>query len=277
VPTKAMMAAASEYFMMNTDGLPKLYHEVSVDANGPALAASFIASLLESLEPQSSMRATVRCLISHIRGRKNDGKISKENTKIADALEGWLETGNLRGTVRQALLSECMKITSLCCNHTWTGVPGDDWRFVLEQLDSVSTQNFKDLAYDARFIKLLRKGTLLNQRLGEAWRLYGQYQGAEKAVSDALLQEHFSMSVAKPTGIQLMTLHKSKGKQFDEVVMAEGYHQDRYLNFRGNQPTDNDKERSRLLLRVGATRAVRRATILTPAGKMSCPLLLYEI
>ena len=71
--------------------------------------------------------------------------------------------------------------------------------------------------------------------------------------------------VGKPLSLLLL-------EQFDEIVMAEGYHRDRYLAFRGT-PTNKDVERARLLLRVGTTRAEKRTTILTPKSK-PCQLLV---
>jgi len=58
-----------------------------------------------------------------------------------------------------------------------------------------------------------------------------------------------------------MTIHKSKGKEFDEVIIYEGSHQGRIV--RANA-TPNDVAQARLALRVAVTRAMKRATILTP-------------
>jgi DNA helicase II / ATP-dependent DNA helicase PcrA len=60
-----------------------------------------------------------------------------------------------------------------------------------------------------------------------------------------------------------MTIHKSKGKEFSEVVIYEGSHQGKIL--RGNA-TELEKGQALLALRVAVTRAMRRTTILTPAN-----------
>jgi DNA helicase-2/ATP-dependent DNA helicase PcrA len=59
-----------------------------------------------------------------------------------------------------------------------------------------------------------------------------------------------------------MTIHKSKGKEFDEVIIYEGSYQGRII--RANA-SERDIAQARLALRVAVTRAMKRTTILTPA------------
>lgn len=64
-----------------------------------------------------------------------------------------------------------------------------------------------------------------------------------------------------------MTIHKAKGKEFDEVIVFEGQYQ-RYLTANGG-----DRERSaRFNLHVSATRAKRSVVLMTP-DQDPCPLL----
>ena len=65
-----------------------------------------------------------------------------------------------------------------------------------------------------------------------------------------------------------MTIHKSKGKEFDEVIIYDGLYQ------RIAKATQDPKicAQNLLVLRVGVTRAIRRTTILTPK-RDTCPFL----
>ncbi|MEA2328299.1 MAG: ATP-dependent helicase UvrD/PcrA [Thermoanaerobaculia bacterium] len=60
-----------------------------------------------------------------------------------------------------------------------------------------------------------------------------------------------------------MTIHKSKGKEFDEVILYEGLYQGRFVS---DSATDKEEAQSRLAMRVGVTRARQRVTIITPAS-----------
>ena len=82
---------------------------------------------------------------------------------------------------------------------------------------------------DAKYLRLLHKGAALRGRLGEIWRDYGSYVGAATAVRDALLQEHFSASTMEWRGVNVMTMHRSKGKEFDEVLSTKEAHQGRIV------------------------------------------------
>ena len=77
-------------------------------------------------------------------------------------------------------------------------------------------------------------------------------------MSDALTQEHFSLNTKRWNGISVMTIHKSKGKEFDVVIVYEG----RYHNKIVSSP--ERKEQAILNLRVAVTRAKEHTYILTP-------------
>jgi len=70
-----------------------------------------------------------------------------------------------------------------------------------------------------------------------------------------------------PKGVSLMTLHKSKGKEFDGVVMIEGMYSSPFL-LKREAP---DFAPSRRLLRVGITRA--RSFVLLVRPRTARPLI----
>ena len=152
---------------------------------------------------------------------------------------------------------------------TLSGDPEADWLSVRRLLDAASHPAILTVAEDARFIRLLRRGAQLRENLAERWRTAGSYSGARDIVASALLAEHFSAATRVWTGINVMTIHKSKGKELDEVIGFEGIHDGRLTR---HSPSDRDLEQSRLNLRVAATRARAQTTFLTPDWK-PCPLL----
>jgi DNA helicase-2/ATP-dependent DNA helicase PcrA len=140
---------------------------------------------------------------------------------------------------------------------------------VRDLIEGAGHDVFAHISKDAKYIRLLQKGTQLREALAEVWRRSGEYASARSIVSNAFQQEHFSASTRVWLGVNLMTIHKSKGKEFDEVVIFEGEHIGRLVR---DDSDDSQLEQSRLTLRVGVTRARQRTLIMTPSWK-SCRLL----
>jgi hypothetical protein len=119
---------------------------------------------------------------------------------------------------------------------------------------------------DAKYLRLLHRGSILRSRLSVLRRSNGKYTGALAAVRDALLQEHLSFGVRDWKRVHVMTIHKAKGKEFDEVIVYEGKYQHRIVDPRASVERIAQARRN---LRVAVTRAKRKVTILTPDGDRS--------
>jgi DNA helicase-2/ATP-dependent DNA helicase PcrA len=238
--------------------LPAINHEVSIEAAGPALAAILIAGLLEqNFSEMNILELLIRNLCEHIRGRRGDLPAIKKELEFSSALLEYIESNQIRGKNRLKCVNECIRIADECQNINLTGEPYEDWIVVRNILQNAAVEEIKRVSHDAHYIRLLGKGAQLRSSLDELWRLQGNYSGAMMAVRNSLLQEHFAASTKVWTGIQVMTMHKAKGKEFDEVIIYEGLHQGKIAN-------KKNLEQSRLNLRVSVTRAVKRVTILTP-------------
>lgn len=123
------------------------------------------------------------------------------------------------------------------------------------------------VATEARHMRLLRRGTQIETRLAEAWRVHGSYLNARELLRTALVEDQFAASSRTQLGVIVMTIHKAKGKEFDEVLVFEDLY-NRYLRNNGA-----DSERSaRFNLHVAATRARSGVTIMTPS-RDPCRLL----
>ena len=104
------------------------------------------------------------------------------------------------------------------------------------------------------------------QLLREAAILAG---AIEDNVNHIRLREVLTTYVTQPelpeagAFVRIMSLHKSKGKEFDGVILVEGRYESPFLNTRRETPPYLP---SRRLLRVGITRARHLVTILQPHG-----------
>lgn len=270
VPTKQLMFQVSDYLDNNIDGLPALQHEVALDSEAPALAAVLIAGLLEGGKDANSIsRQMLQNLCTHIRGRKGSKQPNQTDLALVQALETYQSTELIRGTKRKKIVDAVEQLGDARMQLKCTGDPAADWLTVREMIYQSGMETLQQVSIDAKYLRLLHKGAMLRSRLGELWRKTGTYQGAEASVRDALLQEHFSASLKPLHGIHIMTIHKSKGKEFSEVVIYEGSHQGRILRAGCNE---SETAQAMLTLRVAVTRAMRRATILTPE-RDCCPFL----
>ncbi len=277
VPTKKLMLEVSEYLAVkqkfnNGKVAPGIDNEAMLDAEGPALAAVTIAGLLsgEGIAADISQRL-ISNLCRHIRGRKGGTKPSQQQLTLAGGLEAFVDTGNIRGSKRKAIANECSALAEKRLQIEMTGDPGKDWLQVRSLFSNATRPDIQNIADDAKFLKFLNRGTQLRSRLAEIWRTTGTYVGAAKAVEAALTREHFVAASQTFQGIHVMTLHKSKGKQFTEVIVYEGpaKFKDKIVRPSGNE---RDLARGKLILRVGVTRAEKFTSILSPANQ-PCPLL----
>lgn len=277
VPTKRLMLEVSKYLaakqvFKNGTRFPEIDNEAMLDAEGPALSAVAIAGVLgyEGTSDNISQRL-ISNLCRHIRGRNGDKKPSKEQLALVTALEASVATGELRGAKRKALVEECKTIAERRLQIQMTGDPAKDWLQILTLFSNATSRDLQNIANDAKFLKFLNRGTQLRSNLAEIWRTTGTYVGADQAVEKAFLREHFAAASKTFQGIHVMTLHKSKGKQFTEVIIYEGPAKftDKIVKHNG---TEEDIAKGRLTLRVGVTRAERFTSILTPIYQ-PCPLV----
>ena len=130
-----------------------------------------------------------------------------------------------------------------------TGDPVRDWKAVRTAF--LAHNDLKAIFQDARMVRLFRASDTLATAFAGRWMERATYEGAARMIRNVLDQEKLIGLERDPKGVSLMTLHKSKGKEFDGVVIVEGVYSSPF--FLGHE--DPDFAPSRRLLRVGITRA----------------------
>jgi DNA helicase-2/ATP-dependent DNA helicase PcrA len=261
VPANALAINVFDYMGQAIHGLPSYPVDILVAAEGPMLAGNLIALLMEPCGSDDELAVGVLDgLAAFELGRTEEasgGAIKKaaryRALTVAVRARGVAGLG-VRGVGLgiQALLSGLSGIVL-------TGDPMADWRATRSLFIASARPELQAVGREARHMRLLRRGTQIESRLAEAWRASGTYSDARSLLAAALLEDQFAATTRPQHGVTVMTIHKAKGKEFDEVIVFEGIYQ-RYLQ----RPGAEGERAARFNLHVAATRARQAVTILTP-------------
>ena len=284
VPTKRMTRQISDAFREPIGSMPTIAHTAAVDTEGAILAAEVLAYLLQQVQGAEGYRSAIELVCAFFRGKDGDAP-SKSNLMEADSIQrafdrcvekeiagAPLPTKSIYHAIRAAV--DATKTVAL------SGDPDIDWISMRSILEESGCPRLKEVAVEVRNVRLLERGTQLRQALSSDWRMNGAYVNALPITRQAFVWEHFATAGRAERGVIVMNMHKAKGKQFDEVIIFEGW--PRYKNrqlvsnpdriVRNNIRTA-DMGQVRQNLRVSITRAKVQTTILTPKAD-PCVLLL---
>jgi DNA helicase-2/ATP-dependent DNA helicase PcrA len=247
----------------NGSVLQPIDHDVVWDAELSATAAVAVAAALEYVStPSPDKKRALLLRVSDYWLVKQDwteqhrgrGRHTAE-TRAARFFTGAERLRRGQALRRGACFDLCAAATAL---GPLSGDPVADWRRVRALFQNHG--DLKDLFGQVRIVRLFRATDALAMALGALWAERGTYAGAAQGVRRVLDQERLTGAEREPRGCTLMTLHKSKGKEFDAVVIIEG--------FRGAMRPDEAPHHagSRRLLRVGITRARKLVVLVRPQG-----------
>jgi len=232
-------------------------HDVLWDADLVAASARVVASIIEwpAADMHSAVAETLG-LIAHYFRLKNAERPSeaaaKEVRKMRDACDA-VRSGN-RPAIKagKALLDVFPSVS-------FTGSVVEDWKRARQALGEIST--LAELHKEAKLVRLFRATDAIGEGLGGLWLAQGTYRGAANLVKRVLDEQRLIGAERDHRGCTLMNMHKSKGKEFDGVVLIEGSYSGVFLDSREEPP----HIKSRRLLRVAITRARNLVTIIRPS------------
>lgn len=263
--TNNMVAEISGWFSnthtFNRAEYKPIAHDVLWDAEVSAAAAQIIASILEWPERDAvdGAATTLEAIADFF-----EVKSAASNTPIASAL-----TLRDRYRVNAKALRDGRAVRPRGAKHLveaaaasvhLAGDPKADWltaRHVLEGADGLS-----EIVQAARFVRLFGATDEIGGRLADQWDRFGTYGPAMDLVRRTLDQGRLVTEQREPQGFILMNMHKSKGKEFDGVVIVEGNHRSVFFSEREEPP----HLATRRLLRVAITRARHKVVIVRPIG-----------
>ena len=230
-------------------------HDVMFDQLQITLAARVVAHLLASQSDARNERIA-GCLDRIGDVFRSSGKVT--GIRTSDRLGVWAgkcRTGNPPKTkCVQALISILDSLDA----SGFSGSPTEDWRAARRALEQADAKELRRTGGHARYLRLLRRGSAIEEQLAALWRKQGSYLGAEAALDEAMLQDQLSDSHREASSISVMTMHQLKGREYDAVLLIE----DQHRTFRGRE-TEAPYMETRRLLQVSLTRARHFAYILS--------------
>jgi DNA helicase II / ATP-dependent DNA helicase PcrA len=284
VPTKKMTRLVSDVFRVPPAKMKEIHHTAAIEMEGAILSAEVVAFLLQPDTDGRHFGQFIALICNYFHGR-GGADLTKGDLKEAEcirkACDEWTVRMSVGKPIRQnSILVNILAVHTATRTHVLTGDPGQDWLTVRRMLETSACTRLREIAEDARDVRLLERGMHLRQELSQDWRDNGSYLNALSIVRQAFVQEHFSTNAKPENGVVVMNMHKAKGKQFDEVIIFEGWprrvkgkivaNPDRIVQ---SNLLHNIDAQSRQNFRVSVTRAKTRTTILTPTND-PCVLLL---
>jgi len=287
VPTKRMTRLVSDNLREPFGNVPPISHTAAVDMEGPILAAEVIAFLLQQRSHDGCFDEFVDVLCSFFHGRGGAAPTKGDLTEAARfraALVKWNYcTAKGKAIPANSVLQATFAVHQAVAAVKLTGDPDTDWMALRAVLEAGGCARLAEIAREARNVRLLERGTQLRQGLSQDWRDFGGYRNALAVTRQAFVQEHFAMAHRPESGVVVINMHKAKGKQFDEVIIFEGWpkrvkgeivgNPDRIV---GGNYRDGAMTQARQNFRVSVTRAKSRTTIMSPKDDI-CVLLVPAV
>lgn len=235
-------------------------HRVMIDEASVMLSSRMIAFLLE---PRSNERMALVDLaialdlvasVFHARGGKGNLTQAKRIAEDAVKARGRKEPRT------NGVAAKMLDVLAALRRHTFSGDPRRDWLDARRMLRDAGANPLESIAKDAEQLVAFQRGRRITNGLADLWQTQGNYRGARVALDAALAEDQLLSGTSDLHGIHVMTVHKSKGKEFDVVIIFDDSNSSPLIFSPKELPP---YPRARRLLRVGITRARHYVLMLT--------------
>ena len=250
--------------LRGNEQIKEITHRVQFDETSTYLSSRIIAFLLE---PKSS-----NLLLSHIADvlkLMSDHCRAKGQQSEWEKIDKWIEI--LKSGVlpkRSTVISEIKRIIEKLVTSRFSGVPEKDWIDVKNLLLTSTNFAIKEIGRKSEYLMAFNQGRMISRGLTIKWQETGSYIDAQNVLDGAIVETQIISENKNQNGINVMTVHKAKGKEFDGVIIFDNFHSSP-LVARVDTP---NLHKSRKLLLVAITRAKYHVLILRDSTQ-TCPIL----
>lgn len=234
-------------------------HRVLID-EAPVLLSSRVVAFL--LEPRLGEDQELDDVAAGLRLCANvfRGKGGASNLDMARRLAAAAEEAAAGREPRRSSMGDRLRfVLSTVRAEAWSGDPRADWLTARRSLRENGATPMKEIAGYAEQLVAFQRGQRIARALADLWQSYGAYRNARIALDDAIATEQLLSGGDEVHGIQVMTAHKAKGKEFDAVVLFDDPNSSPLVYTREDAPY----RRSRKLARVAISRARHHVLVLT--------------
>ncbi|SCF01104.1 UvrD-helicase domain-containing protein [Micromonospora tulbaghiae] len=261
-PTNALVGRLSE--AVSTDAeingtvYPAVEHELHLDQDLASTAAYAVASIMEwpGLRHEDALLATLEAVCDYFRVKATKTSGAKSTVRTLErALTALKSNTTIRAKTATVLLKAQAEGIQL------SGNPVQDWQLARARL--TGSAELSELFAKARLVRLLKATDAIGRALIDTWDGNAYIDAAavvRRVLANRMIDENRFEEAAH---VSFMNMHKSKGKEFDGVIIAETkFGRDQLID---PSSSDSDIRARRRLLRVAITRARHHVVIVRHA------------
>lgn len=248
-------------------------HRVMIDEASVLLSSRLVAFMMEPRRAADAelldLADALDLAASVFRGRGGNGNLEQAQRLALAATQSRAGKAPRANGVPAKLLGALQALRQ----HSFSGDPRKDWLEARRFLRDAGANPLRDIAEDAEQLVTFQRGHRIAAGLTELWQTQGNYQRARLALDAALAEDQLLSGANDLRGIHVMTMHKSKGKEFDAVIIFDDPNSSPLIFSREDAPYP----RCRRLLRVGITRAKHHVLMLIDAYRPSDLLIGHRL
>ncbi|MFZ5649667.1 MAG: UvrD-helicase domain-containing protein [Bacillota bacterium] len=248
-------------------GSAPIPHKLLFDEAGTLLASRFVAFLMEpkhSANQANDLAQALELLSSAFRAKGSASALNRSEELLVWAQQ----TREGKVPTKAGLYKKLASLLGELQVNKFSGDPRKDWILIRGMLRATNVSELVAIDHDLQYLMVFNRGKRIASGLLSVWDEHGSYSFARQALDEALTEDQILSGGEDLTGIHVMTMHKSKGKQFDAVIILRDTYSSPFV-----WPSDPVPYRkSRKVLRVAITRARVHTLILSQAFP-NCPIL----
>lgn len=243
------------------DGTNLIPHRVMIDEASVLLSSRMVAFMLEPRRPEMAelldLADGLDLAAMVFRARGGNTNLTTAQRLATSAVQSRAGTQPRANGVAAKLLTTLRGLR----NRDFSGDPKRDWLDARSALHNAGANPFQVIAKDAEQLIAFQRGRRISAALTELWQTQGAYRNARGALDTAIAEDQLLSGGNDLKGIHVMTIHKSKGKEFDATIIFDDPNSSPLLFTQEGPP----HPRCRKLVRVGITRARHHVLMLCDA------------